>query len=117
MVMNGWPWGGHNGWQRGSNSRAVVERLRMMNGCQSGMNWGMSRLNRLMMEWPRSDSRQGSIMVSMGVCGIHTFNVVVDIIFTTSLNMIIVSRVVKQSFSGIRDWMWRWMNNIFMIWG
>ena len=51
MVMNGWSWSSDNGWQRGSNSRAVMEGFRtvMMNWCQCGVNRGMSRLNRLMM--------------------------------------------------------------------
>ena len=117
MMMNGWSWSSDNGWQRGSNSRAVMEWFRtvMMNGCQSSMNRGMSRLNWLMMEWTRRDGRQGSIVVSMGISGIYTFNVVVDIVFTTSLNMIIVSRMVKQSLGGMDNWMWGWMNNIFMV--
>ena len=49
MVMNGWSWSCDNGWQRRSHSRTVMEWFRMVNGCQSSMNWSMSRLNRLMM--------------------------------------------------------------------
>ena len=117
MVMNGWSWSCDNGWQRRSHSRTMMEGFRMMNGCQSSMNWSMSRLNRLMMEWTRRDGRQGSIMVSMRISGIHSFNVVVDIIFATSFYMIIVSRMVKQSFSRMDHWVWGWMNNIFMVRG
>ena len=59
MVMDGRSWSSDNGWQRGSNSRAVMEwfRLMMMNGCQSGVNGAMSGLNWLMMEWTRCDGR------------------------------------------------------------
>ena len=117
MVMDGWSRSSDNGWQRRSNSRTMMEGFRMMNGCQSSMNWSMSRLNRLMMEWTRRDGRQGSIMVSMRISGIHAFNVVVDIIFATSFYMIIVSRMVKQSFCGMNHWVGWWMNNVFMIWG
>ena len=57
MVMDGWSWSCDNWWQRRSNSRTVMEWFRMVNGCQSSMNWSMSRLNRLMMEWTRRDGR------------------------------------------------------------
>ena len=59
MVMDGWSWSCDNGWQRGSNSRTVMEwfRLMMMNGCQSGVNRSKSGLNGLMMEWTRGDGR------------------------------------------------------------
>ena len=56
-------------------------------------------------------------MVSMGISGIHSFNVVVDIIFATSFYMIIVSRMVKQSFCGMNHWVGWWMNDVFMIRG
>ena len=57
VVMDSWSWSCYNRWQRRSNSRAVMEGFRMVNGCQSSMNWSMSRLNRLMMEWSRCDGR------------------------------------------------------------
>ena len=117
MVMDGWSWSCDNWWQRRSHSRAVMERFRMMNRWQSSMNWSMSRLNRLMMEWTWCNGRQGSIMVTMRISGIHTFNVVIDIVFATSFYMIIVSRMVKQSFGGMNYWVGWWMNDVFMIRG